>query len=141
MKAARVDRFQQSACKGCQAWSPEVFQTCVLMDQACSCRLPVSDSCLIICEKLRWELISKAKLFLPMLPVSSLVSYISLFNGTESRIALWTKTPGKELQRLLGHSKFSSYFWVVGCQWVKWFGSCSEVWVTKFTGRLLCVAF
>lgn len=80
------------------------------MDQTCSCRLPVSDSCLIICEKLRREFTSKAKHPLPMMLVSSLVSYISLFNGTVSRIALWNQTPGKELQSLLGHSKFSSFF-------------------------------
>lgn len=110
IKAARADHFQQSAWKCCQAWSPEVFQTCVLMDQTCSCRLPVSDGCLIICEKLRREFTSKAKHPLPMMLVSSLVSYISLFNGTVSRIALWNQTPEKKLQSLLGHSKFSSFF-------------------------------
>lgn len=79
---------------------------------ACWWTKPALVACQRVAAAWLWEAESWA-LFQNQAPLCQgclLVSYISLFNGAVSRIALWTQTPGSELQCLLGHSKFSSFF-------------------------------
>lgn len=96
----------------------------------------MSGGCLIVCEKLRAELVSKTNPPSPEL----LVSRISLFNGAASRIALWTQHRGTNFSAYLDILNLAHFSGLLDASGSNGLDPGVRFGLQKLTGRLFCTA-